>query len=249
MPPARNESVRQAVQRALARGDIVAASPVTEARGIGPYLAGRLRRALGAAEPLTVGEYWARTARLTPAQATRVLHRALQNARGNQCVPRTRPSPIAVEAADEEAAQFHAGDVNQHGYEAAVALLDAGGGRAARALPARLPRRTATSSCGCRLVCDGPCVRGEGGACVPRSPRARGFVGVAPRPDQGVRAATAAERTRVRRAGSRARSPGTDPDALADVAAGLPRGVRYAQRGARMWRSPGAVARLPVVRR
>ena len=135
MPPAPN--VRQAVQRALARGDLVATSPVEEARGLGPYLAGRLRRALQAPAPLTVGEFWARTARLTPAQATRVLHRALQNARSNQCVSRRPPAPIAVEATD--AAEYHAGDVNQHGYEAAVALLDAGGGRAARALPARLP--------------------------------------------------------------------------------------------------------------
>lgn len=246
MPPA----VRGLIQRALREGTLGAASPLTATHGIGLYIERRLRRALkatGSTQPLTLGEFWAATQTRTTAQVERILQRALQNRRANQCVP-TSPGQHAV---------YHTGDINQVGYEATVTLLDYARTRMPAPvrygiLPRRLAERSASAKrCGCRAICDGPCVS-ISGVCVPRSAR-RGFTGSPPHPNQAVTIRTAADRARVRRQARR--SGGTawalynDPDSAIDLAAGHPNRVRYVQRGNQMWRSPGRKVRAPVVRR
>ena len=242
--------VRARVRRALASGELTADSPLTETTGIGPYLEGRLRRALRAAAPLTVGDLWRGLRRRPTARVELLLHRALQNERANQCVA----SDARTAAAPRD---YHAGDVNQHGYEACAALLeharaaDPAGVRYG-ALPRALPARSASSKgCGCRaddecVAADGLCARAADGACVPRAHNARGFVGAAPHPHQSERAADA---PRVRRA-SRARADGRrDPDVRRDSAAGHARALRYSRRGSRLWRRPGSKVRRPLVTR
>ena len=238
-------SVRQSVLQELRLGALTGASPVVEVRGVGPYLAGRLARALGqGAGVLRVGTVWAQTAPMTTRQVERLLLRALQNDRANQCVPRR--------AGGQSPARYHAGDVNEHGHEALVALLDharARQGPVRYGALARMPRRSRSSrDCGCRQTCDGPCVRAADGACVPRSHNARGFVGAPPHPGQTRVAATDAERRRVRRAAYTRQSPAlaADPDATADLAAGHARSMRYSARGRRLWRHPSPKVRLPA---
>lgn len=237
-------SVRQTVFQELRRGGLTGASPMTEVRGVGPYLAGRLTRALGqGAGALRVGTVWAQTAPMTTRQVERLLLRALQNDRANQCVARR--------VGGQSPARYHTGDVNEHGHEALVALLDyaRAQGPVRYGALARMPRRSRSSrDCGCRETCDGPCVRAADGACVPRAHNARGFVGAPSHPDQMRIADTDAERRRVRRAAYTRQSPAlaADPDATADLAAGHARTMRYSARGRRLWRQPSPKVRLPA---
>lgn len=244
MPP---PNVRRDILRRVRNGDLAPASPLRDVPGIGRYLEGRLRRALNANAALTIGQFWAGFRRRSTAWVTKTLHRALQNERANQCVAprRSRLSPQT----------YHAGDINEAGYQAAVALLDADRARGSAVLymplPPRLPPRSVGSrECGCRAQtqCQGACVWSDG-ACVPRSVRTRGFVGVSPHPDQGVVALTDTARRRVRNsARTRRTSPGVqrDPDSQRDLRAGHAATLRYSRRGQKLWRRPGSKVRLPV---
>jgi len=109
-------TVGQSVRTMLARGELTPASPIIDVPGIGPYLADRLARACGAPPPLTVGGFWTHTRRRSTATVQRLLARALQNERGNQCV-----SPHATGGG----VLYHTGDINEHGYRACAALLAA----------------------------------------------------------------------------------------------------------------------------
>lgn len=240
-------SIRVRVQRDLASGTVSGADPLVRVRGIGPYLAARLADGLGVPAPLTLDDFWERTRPLSTARVQRLLERALQNARGNQCA-----SPGTVARRHEET--YHVGDINEFGYQACIALLDDQRARRAvryGALPKRLPARPRGSrECGCRAPadCTGLCIRTDDGACVPRAHNARGFVGVRPHPDQVERATTDAARRSLRRRGHTRMSPALrrDPGAAADLAAGHSRTVRYARRGDRLWRRPSRKVRLPV---
>jgi hypothetical protein len=230
-------SVRQKVTRQLTSGHLTADSPLTEVPGIGPYLAARLARATQSAP--TIGEFWAATARRGTEGLVRLLYRALQNERGNQCVS-TRILG--------DQTRYHVGDVNQAGYESCVALLDFQ--RLRRnvrydELPRRLARSEASKECGClpQNECHGRCIR-VGGACVPRAHNSRGFVGVSPHPNQKEEAATEVERRRIR---SRARTrQSNDPDAARDRAAGHNPQIEYVTRGRQMWRRPSRKVRIPL---
>ena len=234
-------TVRQRVLRDLATGRLTDDSALDEVMAVGPYVLARAREHLGLRGAVTLRRFFARTRGMSTAAATRFLLRALQNARGNQCVPRRAG---AVDAT------YHVQDVNHHAYEAMVALLDAGrarpGGVTYGPLPRRMPRRSvASKSCGCRSVCDGPCRRTDDGACVPR--RGRGFLGTPPHPDQIVVATTEAARRRVRSA-ARSRTTAAsraDAGARSDVARGHRRSMRYAAHRDRMSRVPSPKVRLP----
>ncbi|MEC7098004.1 MAG: hypothetical protein VXW74_00990, partial [Candidatus Thermoplasmatota archaeon] len=123
----------------LRDGALDATSPLVQTRGIGPYVEGRLRVALGRPQPLTVGEFWNAARRRTTLGLSRLLRRALQNERANQCVS-TRV------AGREHERSYHTGDVNEYAYEALAALLEHRRRMAPAttygALPARLPRRS-----------------------------------------------------------------------------------------------------------
>jgi hypothetical protein len=235
-------TVRQAVRRDFESGDLDEDSDLARVRGIGGYIRGRVQRYLGVQGPMTIGRLWKGTRRMNDAQIRRFLLRSLQNRRGNQCVSgRTRRSPDPT---------YHTQDVNQHAYEAVVALLDRGrnrrGGVAYGPLVQRMPTRTAASKgCGCRLRCDGPCTRNADGACVPR--RGGGFWGSPPHPDQIVRATTEAERRRVKNAARTrmTRVARADADSMQDVRSGHRKSMRYSPRGHRMFRVPSPKVRLP----
>lgn len=237
--------MRQRVTRALASGAVARNAPLTDVTGIGPYLEGRLRRALASRRRLTVAAFWAGFRPLSTARAVLVLHRALQNERCNQCVRADYVRPDARE-------KYHTGDVNQMGYEACAALLDFARARDAAvrygALPRTLPARSqAAKECGCRRPgeCTGICVPSDDGlTCVPRAANARGFVGVDPHPDQSEPAADAA---RVRRL-SRARADLRDRDARRDQRGGHAQSLTYARRRSRLWRRPGSKVRRAVLR-
>jgi hypothetical protein len=230
-------TVRRIVLHSLSRGDVVGASPLTDVHAIGPYLEGRLRRALRRAGPVTVQQFWTALRRKTPAQAARLLQRALQNRRGNQCV-----SPRSQTATHDS---YHTGDVNRAGYEACAALLEHAGHALPRTLP---PQSPASKACGCLDDCtsDPRCITARDGACVPRAHNARGFVGVDTHPDQRVDRTVAGNgpvtlhRTRV---GPAHRN---DPDAAQDIARGHARTLRYSPRGGRLWRRPGPKVRTPA---
>lgn len=241
---------------AQAQQRLVNTDPLTDAPGIGPYLEARLRRALGLRRALTVGDLVYGLRNHTTAQVLRVLHRALQNARCNQC---TSPG-----AEGSTPATYHVGDVNQFGYRACAAILNAArilpGQPAARygPLPAQLPRRSVASRrCGCvgpNEPCDGECIRTPSGLCVPRASGTRGFLGSPPRPGQRASARSEQERARMVRSARvrRTQALANDPDASADVVSGYATAPRYHPRAAGSpthWRSPGAIVRLPVVRR
>tara|TARA_B110000046_G_scaffold177062_1_gene203442 strand:- start:273 stop:1046 length:774 start_codon:yes stop_codon:yes gene_type:complete len=239
--------VRGSIQRDLRDGTLTGASPLVAVRGIGTYLEGRLRRALRAPQALTLDSFWRGTRRLTTPQVERVVHRALQNERANQCV--------STRVVGQDGNVYHSADVNTVGYEACATLLNAARTRGDSVrygpLPPRFPARARSAArCGCkpRSACTGACVR-VGNACVPRATNARGFVGITPQPHQGEVAHTDAERAAVRTRAHRRRSPQRDPDSRADVAAGHARRMSYVRRGNRMWRTPVAKMRLPVVRR
>lgn len=229
------------VTRQLRDGTLDGDSFLTEVRGIGAYLEGRLRRALGRREALRVRDLWGAMRHKTTAEVDALLRTALQNARANQCVPTKRGEPCS----------YHAGDVNQHGHAACVALLDfARRTHGTTTRYARLPspprRSVASKECGCRsrTRCVAPCTW-TGEACVPRAQNTRGFLGSTPHPDQTEPATQAA---RVRR-NSRVRSTNasrTDPHTRADVQAGHARQLQYVRSGRRLWRRPGRKVRVPA---
>ena len=77
------------VMRAFAGGTLTPASPLTDVPGAGPYLAARLTAVLRRppeAPPATVHDLWRAFATRNTEWVVRAVHRALQNARGNQCV-------------------------------------------------------------------------------------------------------------------------------------------------------------------
>ena len=234
-------TVRHSVTQKLANGDLSSQDPLTAVKGIGPFLASNLARAMKTrGEDVTIGQFWAATRRRRNVE--KWLHRALQNERGNQCVNR---SPRGRST-------YHTGDINTLAYEACVALLDFArdGSEAYGALPPRLPPRSAAGQrCGCKETCDGPCVLTSDGLCVPKAHNARGFVGVFPHPSQSVLASDDASRASVRRnANSRnARSARRDRSSSTDVRLGHSRRMRYSRRGGRMWRHPSPKVRLPLL--
>lgn len=240
-------TVRQTIQRRLRDGRLTRVSDLRDVMGIGEYLAPRIARSLRRTMPMTISSFWAATSKMSTETLERSLKRALQNKRGNQCVP----TSVAVQ---EDV--YHTGDVNQFGYEACVALLDYNR-RQARvrygALPLRLPSRARSSKeCGCRsrdeCTTDRLCVVARDGACVPYAQNTRGFVAVPSHPNQKEHASNNAERARVRRR-SHTRLTNTlrnDPDSAQDLAEGHARTLRYSQRGNHLWRRPSSKVRLPA---
>ena len=239
-------TVRQTIQRDLAARRLVPASPLTDVRGIGSYIEGRLRRALRRNAPLTIQTFWTSMRPKSTDRVTRVLYRALQNERGNQCVS-SRVS------GQRRRKTYHTGDVNQHGYEACVTLLNYqrthDQGVQFGVLPTRLPQRgSASKGCGCRSRrnCVGECALTGDGACVPRAHNARGFVGVTSHPDQSERT-TDGVRVRRQSATRLTNALRNDPHSARDMAAGHSRQLRYSARGTRLWRRPGSKVRLNVL--
>jgi hypothetical protein len=263
--------IRDAVEEQLRDGVLDASSLLTEVRGLGPYLESRLRRTFSREDPMTVGDLWSATRNMNTDQVLRTMYRALQNRRGNQCVSDRL-------ASGDGSPKYHTPDVNVHGFEAVMVLLnhartrppirvESTGGRGRTSgrgngrgrggvrygpLPHGLPSRSReSSSCGCRVRCDGPCVSTEDGVCVPRSPRARGFVGSPPHPGQKVlaRSDVARRRTRSSARTRRTLSLSRDPDSREDVQAGHPLSMRYTRRNNHLWRVPGRRVRSPTSKR
>lgn len=236
-------TVRERVLRDLRDGTIDGTSPLTSVLSIGPYLERRMRHSLGATHSLTVADVWTGTQRRTNGGVVRLLRRALQNERANQCVA-TRVKG----GADGRQKRYHTADINERGYEAVTALLEYNERNATHGrLPLRLPARSqASKGCGCRSL--RTCARGscrlsdDGRACVPSHPRARGFVGVVPHQAQreGLD-----ERHRVRRA-SRMRVGDVlrrDPDSSRDLRRRHKRTMTYDAAGANLWRRPSTRVR------
>ena len=180
MPP----RIRHLLQQELRGGVLHGASPLRSVRGIGPYLEGRLRRALGAgaAAPPTVGDLWRATRRRTTQGVLTLLHRALQNERANQCVLSSRTPGGGGGGGGEGGRggnaprgqeQYHVGDINQLGYEACATLLDharlTGTCATARSRPGS---RTAASPASAAPASARPSAREA--ACAPRTARASG---------------------------------------------------------------------------
>ena len=246
--------VRRAVTRALADGTVTALSPLSDVPYVGDYLVARLSRfpRPNAAAPAvtTVGDLWRATENMTTTVLIGHVQRALQNARGNQCV---LSSPRQQRRRGE--AHYHTADVNTAGYAAIITLLAAAPAPVRYRLQTQhhLPSARAAGSkrCGChtsRSACtrDNACTLADDGvACVPRAENARGFDGVSPLPDQNANGSTARARASVGARARARRSPRNDPDSQADVAAGHGRSIAYARRRSRMWRRPGARMRLP----
>lgn len=242
-------SVRQSVLAALRRGDVDGTSALTEVRGIGEYLAGRLQR--GMRRPATVQSLWTTTRTKTTEQVVAFLYAALQNRRANQCVsPRTQTATSDT---------YHVGDINQAGYEACTALLQFARQRDPRvrygALPRVLPRRSEASKvCGCLTDCsaDPRCTTTRDGGCVPRASSARGFVGVGTHPGQREEATRAGTRnangTVILHRTRNSPAIRNDPDSSQDMTRGHSRSLRYSPRGRTLWRRPGTKVRSPVRR-
>ena len=245
-------SIRASVQRALRDGTLTGASAMIDTPGIGAYLEDRLRRTFaprGSRAPsFTVGAFWNAARTKSTARLLRMLQRALQNERGNQCVS---DGTLARQAQRT----YHVGDINAFGYQACVALLDdrrARGGVAYGALPAHPPRSASAKACACmdedECRSDSKCAwNAVDRHCNPHAHNAHGFVGVVPHPDQGVHARTDAERRSVQRRGRRVPSGRSDAASRRDARRGHARSLRYSRRGSRMWRVAGPKVRLPLV--
>ena len=228
-------SIREDIIRAFRKGELRPESLLVDTKSLGRYLAGRLSEALGSSEMLTIRQFRSKMKRKSTERALLIIHRALQNRRGNQCVSKR--------TIGNEERTFHTGDINTRGYEAVVALLDLGrdGRERYGQLPHRLPRRSeASKRCGCASVCAGACVRTLDGLCVPRRNDATGFVGMRPHPSQSVIARNDVERRRVRRSAQtrRTRASANDRSSREDERLGHARQMRYSQRGDRLWRRP-----------
>ena len=239
-------SVRERVRNDLANGVLTGASPLTEVRGVGPYVEARLRRSLASRQQeLTVQDLWDGTRRRTTTGLLRLLYRALQNERANQCVSTRIATERNVKA-------YHTGDVNEHAYEAIATLLEHQR-RTRRVaygpIPPRLPTRSSASKqCGCRTreECTAPCsLSDDGTACVPAHPRTSGFVGVVPHTSQRE---AVTNRSRVRRAARMRRTNALDrdPDSARDMNAQHSRTLAYDRRGSRLWRRPSPRVRHPA---
>ena len=138
-------NIRVSVQRALRDGTLSGASPIIDTPGVGAYLEDRLRRAFAPRgghrgnAAFTVGAFWNAARTKSTARLLRMLQRALQNERGNQCVS---DGTLARQAQRT----YHVADINTFGYQACVALLDerrARGGVAYGALHSPTPREPA----------------------------------------------------------------------------------------------------------
>lgn len=243
-------STRMRVLRELHDGTLSSDSPLAAVHALGPYLVRRLVAALRLTSA-TVGGFWRGMRARTGPVAQRLLHRALQNKKCNQCV--------SARAGGSQRA-YHTGDINRWGYEACAALLEYAHKTDPRARHGMLTRTLGTRSrastlCGCRDAAAGcndrMCTRAADGTCIPRAHNATGFLSPHPRPTQVAAAATGQQLAAIRRAG-RVRGGAAlraDPDATADVAAGHARTARYSSpRSGRTWRVPGPVARLPILR-
>ena len=219
----------------FASGRLDGDSSLRDVPFIGPYLFGRLRRALQIQGDLDVATFQRRLRQRTRANKEKFLLTVLQNERANQCV---RPSPNGR-------ASFHAPDVNYGGYEALVAVLDAD---RATQLPPRLQRRSAASkTCACRSVCDGVCIRTADGACVPRNARL-GFPGAHGHAAQIVRIDSAADAARLRRQSLTRRTAQArrDPDTARDLQRHSHR-MTYSRRGRYAYRTGSPKVRAPIV--
>ena len=246
---------RPVILQSLRNGSVGVDTPLTGVPGIGPYLEGRLRRAFAPAQAmqreLTVGDVWKATRGRTTDSLLRILHRALQNARGNQCVGDNHL---------RAARSYHVGDVNEVGYEAMVALLHYARtakphGRSARygILPRSPKRKRGSRRCGCmdQNACraDRSCHLLADGTCVPRAHNAAGFVGVDPLPGQVADATGLAARTRAARRSASSSAARADRHSHADRVAGYALSPRYVRRGSRAWRVSGRRVRMPIVKR
>ena len=139
---------RQLIEALACRfgGELTGGSDVEEVHGIGPHLAARLAVAMRRQGRVTIDQLWRFTRNMDGPRAERFLLRALQNARGNQCV---RPGRAGR-------ATYHTGDVNVRAYEALAAVLAFRANApyaAALREPARPPPtpRSGTSHSGCGL--------------------------------------------------------------------------------------------------
>lgn len=238
-------TVREQVLQHFRQGRISLESPLTDVIGIGPYIEGRMRRALNRATALTVGEFVRVMSRRSTPYVLRTLYDVLQNERANQCVsPRTRGNST----------KYHAQDINNFGYEALVAVLD-------HARPnvryGPLPRRHRSRSpgsktCGCYSTSEcsthNACALSDNGSqCVPRAARSNGFVGSRSDIDQRE---SVHNQSRVRSA-SRVRHTNAlrrDPDSMSDVAAEHTSNLNYSRRRQQLWRTPGPRVRHPIRR-
>lgn len=240
-------SISLSIKRSLENQTVSYSSELSEVIGIGPYLSNRLARALKRSNPVTIGQFWSSTQNMDATSLEKMLGRALQNTRGNQCVS-TRV------VSDGERNKYHTEDINRMGYEACVALLDyrrRNGSVRYRRLPVSLPKRSKSASrCGCksREECRGPCALTSDGLCVPRHVNTKGFVGVSHYPHQKEVGRTLVQRRRVKQR-SYARSSRalfSDPDSSKDIRDGHSRKIQYSQRGNHMWRHPSPKVRLPI---
>lgn len=236
-------TVRVRILRDLRDANLGARSPLTSVPFVGPYLERRLRYSLRRPGPLTIGDVWSGTRTRTTDGVLRLLYRALQNERANQCVAtRIRRSSSGRKKT------YHTGDINQRGYEAIAALLEYNRANAEYGvLPSRFPARSAGSrQCGCRTLRDcnhGPCrLSDDGRACVPVQPTANGFVGVVPHQSQRE---SADDLHRVRRASSIrvTNALRRDPDSARDLRIRRSRRMVYDRKGSRLWRRPSTRVR------
>lgn len=248
---------RRELRRAFRRGELTPQSSVRDLKNIGGYLENRLLSSFsgGRAGPLTVARLAAQTRNLGSERLRRKIDEALQNLRGNQCVPVSSRRPREL---------YHVPEVNRGGWITLVALFktlhrgEDGYGLAPRGYRADLSlfrdvqRTSDAKRCGC-LSRPRSCRASPTGCvwidrlCQPGSARARGYPGVGSRPGQKLsarnRRAAQREMTRAaRQPARRSRDRSTRRDRRAGHA---PR--RYADRSSRIkWRRPGSVVRYPV---
>lgn len=171
------------IARRFQRGELTSRSSVDELKHIGPYLAERLRATFSPrAAQLTIRVFARRIAPLTIEQLRSKLQRALQNERGNQCVPSAKHG------------RYHVRDVNDRGWRAMRALVHAlANGRDGHGLGAQFAfdhtrlrnppaRGEQAAHVGCVRTRRG-CLRAGGawsnGLCMPTANES-GFEGVAP---------------------------------------------------------------------
>lgn len=234
LPPQKNKKMPLTTTAALLRRNVLTdASDVQEVPWIGPYLAGRLARAVGVRPPLTIGQLWDHTRDMTTSEVQAFVHLALQNARLNQCT-----------------AGYHVGDINVNGYHSCATLLNHA--RRARANVRYGPlsrtlhaRGEASKRCGCmdaaECASSAICTTTRRGKCVPRgSPR--GFEG-AGRPGQRVD-----HPAHVRRRMPPKRRRDADDDTRRDERAGhatIPRRTKHPSRN-HWWRDAAPIIRWPT---
>lgn len=241
---------RGQLRLAFRRGELTAASSVTDLKSIGDYLGRRLGESFG--RPLTLRRLATRTRNLNTDTLRRKIDEALQNRRGNQCVSVSTRSPRAL---------YHVPEVNRGGWVTLIALFkifDRGedglglaptGYRADLSLFVDRRRTDDAKRCGCH---SGPrsCRASRAGCawidrlCQPASTRARGYPGVGGRSGQKISARNGREASRMAaRTGRRPSRRARDASTRADLRAG--HGTRrYASRSSRIkWRRPGSIVR------